>query len=195
MTTARGLRGFVAGMLVIGAGTVGVAVSSASAGPGVMKPPNCEVESDGPIAVPAQVDGRGSRCATLAVTKVVTGRAAPGTTFAVVVNCVRPEIERTLPGPSEGAAAQQLPPGQSPPFTTTLTFPEGGGAQDVLVSSRADCTVTETPPPGCTLTSIDPVTTQVREDVVYPITVTNDCDPGQPPEPAAAVVEVPRFTG
>ena len=136
------------------------------------------------------------RCATLEVTKVVTGTPAPGTTFGVGVDCVPVEIKPITPAP---AAADALPPGQTPPFTTTLTFPATGGTQDVLITRASDCTVTETPPPGCTLTSIDPVKTEIRSDIVYPVTVTNDCPPPpmQPaPAPAAvAVVQVPSFTG
>ena len=89
-----------------------------------------------------------------------------------------------------------MPPGQTPPFTDTLTFPATGGTQDVFITRSSDCTTSETPPPGCTLTSIDPVKTEVRDDIVYPVTVTNDCPPPEPAAaPAAAVVVAPRFTG
>jgi Domain of unknown function (DUF5979) len=132
---------------------------------------------------------------TLQVTKVVTGQAAPGTTFSVVVHCV-PNENGDIVVPRE-VSAQQLPQGNEPPFTKTLTFPETGGAEDVFISRPATCTVSETPPPGCTLTSIDPVTTEVLDDIEYPVTVTNNCEPAVDPavEPAAAVVEVPRITG
>jgi hypothetical protein len=77
--------------------------------------------------------------------------------------------------------------------------PATGGTQDVFITPSSDCTTSETPLPGCTLTSIDPVTIHVREAIVYPVTVTNDC-PAPPPtttaSPAAvAVVQTPRFTG
>jgi hypothetical protein len=35
--------------------------------------------------------------------------------------------------------------------------------------------------------------TEIEEPILYPVTVTNNCDPAV--SPAAAVVEVPRFTG
>jgi hypothetical protein len=182
-------------MFVVGAATVGFAASAVSAGAGVSGIP-CEGEQDG-VLVPAQAQPAQS-CAQLEVTKVVTGTPAPGpapgTTFDVVVNCV-PVERRMLPPSTDGATAQQLPQGQTPPFTTTLTFPEGGGTQSVFITRSADCAVTEAAPAGCTLTSIDPVVTQVRQPVMYPVTVTNNCDPPVEVQPAAAVVETPRFTG
>jgi len=78
-------------------------------------------------------------------------------------------------------------------FTTTLTFAEGGGTQSVFIDRPSECAVSETPPAGCTLSSIDPVTTEIEEPILYPVTVSNNCDPAV--EPAAAVVEVQRFTG
>jgi hypothetical protein len=195
MGAARGVRGIVAGVFVIGAATVGVAINAMPAGAGREGIP-CEVEDGGPMVIPSQ-DGRVQSCAQLEVTKVVTGTPspspAPGTTFAVVVDCVPINEDGIMPAPTDGASAQQAPPGQTPPFTTTLTFPEGGGTQSVFIDRRSDCTVTEAPPPGCTLTSIDPGTTQIEDPILYPVTVTNNCDPAV--EAAAAVVEVPRFTG
>ena len=195
MGAARGVRGIVAGVFVIGAATVGVAINAMPAGAGREGIP-CEVEDGGPIVIPSQV-GRVQSCAQLEVTKVVTGTPspspAPGTTFAVVVDCVPINEDGIMPAPTGGISAQQAPPGQSPPFTTTLTFPEGGGTQSVFIDRRSDCTVSETPPAGCTLTSIDPGTTQIQDPILYPVTVTNNCDPAV--EAAAAVVEVPRFTG
>ena len=196
MSRVRGVRGIVAGMFVIGAATVGFAASAVSAGAGV-DGIRCEPPEDGIIVQPAQ-DGRVASCAQLEVTKVVTGTPAPGqapgTTFDVVVNCVPVGGDGMRP-PTDGVSSQQLPQGQTPPFTTTLTFPEGGGTQSVFITRSADCSVTEAPPPGCTLTSIDPVVTQVRQPVMYPVTVTNNCDPPVAVQPAAAVVETPRFTG
>ena len=197
MRAAREVRGVVAGMLVVAAATVGFAAIAVSAGAGVQGIP-CEAPQDGRVIAPAQ-DGRVISCAQLEVTKVVTGTPAPGpapgTTFAVVVNCTPINEEGIMAGPQNGAGAQQLPQGQNPPFTTTLTFPEGGGTQSVFVSRRSDCTVSEAPPAGCTLTSIDPVTTEIRQPVIYPVTVTNNCDPPVAVQPAAAVVETPLFTG
>jgi hypothetical protein len=189
------VRGIVAGMFVVGAATIGFGASAMSAGAGVDGIP-CEGGQDGVIAPavrPAQT------CAQLEVTKVVTGKPspgpAPGTTFDVVVNCVPINEDGIMPVPKNGAGAQQLPQGQNPPFTTTLTFPEGGGTQSVFITRSSDCTVSETPPAGCTLTSIDPVKTEIRKPVMYPVTVTNNCDPPVEVQPAAAVVETPRFTG
>ena len=99
------------------------------------------------------------------------------------------------PVPGDGASAQQLPVGQTPPFTTTLTFPANGGTQSVFLDRPSDCTVSETPPAGCTLSSIDPVTTQIEQPILYPVTVTNNCNPQVQPEAAVPVVAGPRFTG
>jgi hypothetical protein len=194
MSKGRGVRAIIAGVFVTGMAAAGLGVTAASAGVNG-PPPNCEVDG-GPNGGPVEIEqnGRAVRCATLQVTKVVTGQPAPGTTFSVVVDCVRNE-NGDIVVPRE-VSAQQLPQGNEPPFTKTLTFPETGGAEDVFISRPATCTVSETPPPGCTLTSIDPVTTEVLDDVEYPVTVTNNCDPAAAVvEPAAAVVEAPRFTG
>ena len=195
MGAARGVRGIVASVFVIGAATVGVAINAMPAGAGREGIP-CEVENGGPVVIPSQ-DGRVQSCAQLEVTKIVTGTPspspAPGTTYSVVVDCVPINEDGIMPAPNGGISAQQAPPGQTPPFTTTLTFPEGGGTQSVFIDRRSDCTVSETPPAGCTLTSIDPGTTQIQDPILYPVTVTNNCDPAV--EAAAAVVEVPRFTG
>jgi hypothetical protein len=199
MFKASVVRGVVASMFAIGAAAAGLAgATSAAAGPAPAPPPNCTVppSTDGAGATIAPVP-RDTRCATLEVTKTVTGTPAPGTTFSIVVDCALVEKDGMMPAP-EASAADALPPGQAPPFTTTLTFPANGGTQDVLITRSSDCTTSETPPPGCTLTSIDPVTTEVRDRIVYPVTVTNDCTP-PPPDPGAAaavaVVEAPRFTG
>lgn len=196
MRATRGIRSVVAGAFVVGAATVGFVVNAvpASAGAAGIQ---CEVEDGAnPVegVLPAQ-NGAVASCAQLEITKTVTGTPAPspppGTTYAVVVDCV--PVERDGMPPTDGVDAQQLPQGQSPPFTTTLTFPEGGGTQSVFVDRPSDCTVTEAPPPGCTLTSIDPGTTEIRSPILYGVDVTNNCDP--PAEAAVAVVEVPRFTG
>ena len=198
MSRVRGVRGVVASVFVMSVAAAGFAVVAPSAEAGAQGI-QCEVE-DGDGVIPEPVvpmqDGRETSCAQLEVTKTVTGTPAPapppGTTYSVVVDCVPLERDGMGP-PTDGATAQQLPQGQSPPFTTTLTFPEGGGTQSVFVDRSSDCTVSEAPPPGCTLTSIDPGTTEIREPILYPVTVTNNCDPAV--EPAAAVVETPSFTG
>lgn len=197
MGAARGVRGIVAGAFVVSVVAAGLVVAAPSAGAGVSGIP-CEVEEGGQDDVAPAQDGRVTSCAQLEITKVVTGTPAPspapGTTFAVVVDCVPTERDGMVP--ENGVEAEQAPPGQSPPFTTTLTFPEGGGTQSVFVDRPSDCTVSEAPPPGCTLTSIDPGTTEIREPILYPVTVTNNCDPPVvAAEAAEAVVGVPTFTG
>lgn len=203
MTKSRARRGLVTGMFVIASAAVGVGISAGSVGAGESRGIPCEVENGDNgevILVPAQ-NGRVDQCAQLEVTKIVTGTPAPappsGTTFAVVVDCVPTEENGMVPIPENGVDAQQLPQGQTPPFTTTLTFPAEGGTQSVFIDRPSECTVSETPPAGCTLRSIDPETTQIEEPILYPVTVTNNCDPPVEPagEPAVAVVEVPRFTG
>ena len=197
MSRGRGVRGVVASVFVMSVAAAGFAVVAPSAGAGA-DGIRCEAPGDGEIIVAPAQDGRVASCAQLEVTKVVTGTPAPGpapgTTFDVVVTCVPTGRDGMRP-PTDGITPQQLPQGQTPPFTTTLTFPEGGGTQSVFITRSADCSVTEAPPPGCTLTSIDPVVTQVREPVLYPVTVTNNCDPPVAVQPAAAVVETPLFTG
>ncbi|HMF04171.1 MAG TPA: DUF5979 domain-containing protein [Acidimicrobiia bacterium] len=205
MNAARGVRGIVASVFVIGAVTAGFAVTAMSVGAGVVQPPDgtapdggIRCRGDAVVAPAAPPDGEAGRsCAQLEITKTVTGTPAPapppGTTYAVKVDCVPVEVERMGPLPTDGVTAQQLPEALSPPFTTTLTFPENGGTQSVFVDRPSDCTVTESPPPGCTLTSIDPGTTEIRNPILYGVTVTNNCDPRV--EAAVAVVEAPRFTG
>jgi hypothetical protein len=83
--------------------------------------------------------------------------------------------------------------GPGPAIHDDADVPGWRCTQSVFITARSDCTVSETPPAGCTLSSIDPVTTEVESPIVYPVTVTNNCDPAV--EAAAAVVEVPRFTG
>lgn len=196
MSKRRGVRAIVASVFVTGTAAVGLVVGAGSAGAGNGDGIQCEVQGDNgdTIIIPTQ-DGRVAQCAQLEVTKVVTGTPspspAPGTTFAVVVDCVPTEEDGMVP--RDGAGAQQLPQGQTPPFTTTLTFPAEGGTQSVFIDRPADCTVSETPPPGCTLTFIDPETTEIRQPILYPVTVSNNCDPAA--QPAVAVVEAPRFTG
>ena len=138
---------------------------------GTTPPPNCE-ETGTTGAEPAE-------CAELEVTKVVTGTAPPGTTFPVVVDC-------------EDAAPLELPPGIPPPFTQTLTFTEGGGILSIFITTEAACTITETPPAGCTLVSIDPPTVEILEPALFTVTVTNNCEVAAAP---AAIPAAPTFTG
>lgn len=196
----RAVRGVVGSLFMMSVAAVGLGVAAPSAGAGV-EGIQCEGDEIGvPTQVPGadlvqpQQNGESRSCAQLEITKTVTGTPAPspppGTTYAVVVDCVPVERDGMNP-PTDGVEAQQLPQAESPPFTTTLTFPEGGGTQSVFVDRPSDCTVTEAPPPGCTLTSIDPGTTEIRSPILYGVDVTNNCDPAA----AVAVVEVPRFTG
>ena len=131
----------------------------------------------------------GARCATLEVTKVVTGTTAPDTTFPVVVDCV-PINGGGEPMGEVDAAGNGLPVGEVAPFDKTLIFPAGGGTQTIVMKVRAVCTISETPQPGCTLVSINPPTVEVTDDIVYPVTVTNNCEVA-----AEAVAAVPTFTG
>jgi hypothetical protein len=175
-------------------------MSAGAVGAGVA-PPNggeiqCEVEdgNNGPAPSPAQ-NGRVRECAA----RGHEGRDRHTGAFAASGHHVlrrgrlRAGRERHGPDPAGRDTAQQLPQGQTPPFTTTLVFPAEGGTQSVFIDRQSECTVSETPPPGCTLTFIDPETTQIESPILYPVTVSNNCDP--PVEPAVAVVEVPRFTG
>jgi hypothetical protein len=196
MTKTSVVRGIVASMFAISTAAAGLALGTTAAGASEPPPPNCEVTPQ-PAVQTLTPQPEPAHCATLKVTKVVTGSPAPGTTFNVGVDC---EVVKEPPMSPDGAGADALPPGQNPPFTTTLTFPAQGGTQDVFIASESECTVTETPPPGCTLTSIDPEKTAVNAPVEFPVTVTNDCPPpppqaAAPAQPAAAVVVVPRFTG
>jgi len=188
MTKASGVRGIVASMFAISTAAAGLALGTSAAGAGPA-PPNCTVTVMPFSVQTAPPETEPSHCATLELTKVVTGAPAPGTTFTVGVDCAAPK-----------EMADALPPGQTAPFTDTLTFPANGGTQNVFITEPGgDCTVTETPPAGCTLTSIDPVKTHVDKADVFPVTVTNDCaappQPQAPAQAAVAVVVAPRFTG
>lgn len=236
MSATRGVRGIVAGLFLMGIASVGVIATTAPAGAGEpMSDKNCKISiiKDGNDSVPKELStdeitreiSFPSHCATLEVTKVVTGTPPSGTEFSVGVDCAPVKDEVDGLGTDETTSsdassdAQELPPGNKPPFTTTLTFPENGGTQSVLVWAKhpSQCTVSETPPAGCTLTSIDPVTTDIGSDGsertatesapkeepepdVHPVTVTNNCEPPPQPQPAGAgaavaVVTAPRFTG
>ena len=193
MVKAGVVRAFVASMFAITTAAAGLAVTASAAGAGPAPPPNCTVTVMPAERLEAAPQSEPRHCATLEVTKVVTGTPAPETTFTVGVDCAEVDVKSTtLP---DASAADALPPGQTPPFTTTLTFPAQGGAQDVFLAAEGDCTVTETPSPGCTLTSIDPVETHIDRSVEFPVTVTNDCQSQAPEQAAVAVVVAPRFTG
>jgi hypothetical protein len=157
-------------------------------------PPNCEVPIEAGTATPSGPASEPGSCAELQITKVVTGSAPAGTTFAVLVACEEA---------SQNGETQALPPSDGPPVDKTL-YLAAGETQTVFLDEQTTCTVSETPPPGCTLVSIDPPTVVVDKFVVYPVTVTNDCpEPEAEPEaeaeaePAAAevVAAEPTFTG
>jgi hypothetical protein len=225
----RGIRGIIASMFVIGSAAVGVGVTAGGAGAGLNgnHENNCKIEKEAPVVtevVPPME--KPAHCTTIEVTKVVTGTPTPappsGTEFSVVVACephandrAAPEIPSSSSASADSMDVQNLPPGFKPPFETTLTFGPEGGTQEVLVADKhaSDCTVSEEPPAGCTLTSIDPEKFQVGgennagttniengngKESVIPVTVTNNCNPPTPVQPqaaAAAVVATPRFTG
>ncbi len=89
----------------------------------------------------------------------------PGTEFTVHVSCTKVEDNEADALQFDGF--DNLPIGEKPPIEKDLTFPAEGGTQNVLIiTSRfhpTECTVSETPPAGCTLTSIDPVTTDIGQ--------------------------------
>ena len=217
-------RGIVASLFLVSIASVGVVVTVAPAGAGTNgDQPNCREEhennnTDGVVGdATTSFMKKGRHCATLEVTKVVTGTPQasppPGTQFTVHVSCVKVEDETDA---LQFDGFDNLPIGEKPPIEKDLTFPSNGGTQEVLVITSQrhpiECTTSETPPAGCTLTSIDKVTTELGgrsvntavasqpEPDVHPVTVTNNCDP--PLEPAGAqasvavaVVTAPRFTG
>ena len=185
--------------LVVSVVAVG-AVGALTAGPaGAGRTPNCVVERQ--IVPVAQQVPVPERCAELEVTKVVTGQAAPGTTFDVVVDCEAPEQNGVAS--EQGVGAQQdLPEGRVATFTETLVFDEEGGTQSIFIGEPGGvCTVSEEPPAGCEVESIEPEVTDVDDDEVFPVTVTNSCAVAPttttaPPAPAAAPAAAePRFTG
>jgi hypothetical protein len=207
MGSTHWVRRIVAGVFVAAAATAGLAVGAGSVGAGPVGAgpalPLCEVEVPAPerepIVEPLQ---RVTRCSTLEVTKVVNGTAPEGTTFHVVVQCEPRDVGP--PAPREA----QLPIGQLPPFTTVLEFPATGGTQEVHVIGSSSCTLSETPPPGCTLASIVPETVEMLEPGVFQALVTNNCAPPAPAStvfiqgtivvnqpPAPVVVARPQFTG
>jgi Domain of unknown function (DUF5979) len=210
MSAARGVRGIVASLFFVSVAATGVVAAAVPAGAGPKPEPNCKIpftptprEANAEV-VPTEPTEKPAHCATLEVTKVVTGtpQASPpaGTEFTVHVSCAKTPDDEADAESFDGV--DNLPPGQKPPFEKDLTFPSNGGTQSILVAAKrpSECTVSETPPAGCTLTSIDPEKTAIEEPVVYPVTVTNNCDPAPQPEVAAAgaataVVTTPRFTG
>ena len=204
------VRRIIAGVFVGAMATAGLAIGAGSMAAGQAPEPNCTIPTPMREAAPAAPGEaiiiepppvREVTCATLRVTKVVHGTAPAGTTFTVIVQCTSTDRTRSA----------ELPAGQLPPFTTVLTFPETGGTQDVLIAGLSSCTVSEAPPaPGCTLAGVTPETTQVTGPQVFPVFVTNTCEPpaqpssvniqgtivvNQPPAPSPVVVATPRFTG
>src|SRR5215475_8228672 len=95
MRASRGVRGVVASLFVMSVAAVGLGIAAPTAGAGedgirCIRP---DIKSDTPVQPEPDV----GECAQLEVTKVVTGTPAPspapGTTFDVVVDCVRAEKE------------------------------------------------------------------------------------------------------
>ena len=152
------------------------------AGPsGAQPPPNCEGVLISEVGAATEVD---KNCATIEVTKVVTGTAPPGTTFPVLVVCSVREL-----------SAQVLPPADGPPVNKTLNL-AAGETQIILLDFPTECTITETAPPGCTLVSISPPTVDIQTPIAYPVTVTNNCEfSAAPAAIAAPVPAAPTFTG
>ena len=164
--------GALVGLVVVGGVFGGGASGAPNATAGTV--PNCEFIA-GPTTSTTIVE---TVCAELKVTKVVTGTAPPGTTFPVVVDC-------------QELIEMALPPGNQAPFMQTLTFPEGGGMESIFITEPgAMCTISETPPPGCTLVSINPPTVEIGAAALHTVTVTNNCEVA-----AEAVAAVPTFTG
>jgi hypothetical protein len=174
MTAARGVRGIVASLFLMSVAATGVVATMSPAGAGVNGDgeKNCKISfvkeaestpaADQTTSELPRLISFPSHCAILEVTKVVTGTPPPGTEFSVGVDCapVKDEVDGVDQTTSADTASEdQLPPGNKPPCTTTLTFPANGGTENVLVWAKqpSECTVSETPPAGCTLTSIDPV--------------------------------------
>lgn len=193
-----GFRRIVATVVVMAAvGAVFAVAAGAAGGQRAAQPePNCTVPPDarGAIILPPPGEGR---CAELEVTKVVNGTAPEGTIFRVVVQC-----EPTAP--VEVPREAQLPEGQSPPFSTVLEFPATGGTQSIFLARPSSCTLSETPPPGCTLASIQPSTVEMTQPNRFQALVTNNCEAPAAVNiqgtivvnnPAPAVVATPRFTG
>jgi hypothetical protein len=202
MSRVLGVRRIVTTVFVLGVAAAGLAVSASSAGGQPRPEPNCLVPGREPapaiiIEPPPLVEGQ---CAELEVTKVVNGTAPQGTIFRVVVQC---EPKAPVDGPIQ--RAQQLREGQFPPFSTVLEFPATGGTQSIFIGRPSSCTLSETPPPGCTLASIAPSTVEMTQPNRFQALVTNNCEPPAEPvfiqgtivvnNPAPAVVAAPRFTG
>ena len=173
--------GALVGFVLVG-GLFGTGAGGAPAGSSTTTIINCQRTISGPTSTTSIVTTTTAietgSCAELKVTKVVTGTVPPRATFPVVVDCAE-------------VAADELPEANFPPFTQTLTFPAGGGMQSIFIGTGAACTITETPTAHrCALVSINPPTVDVTEPVVYPVTVTNNCEVA-----AEAVAAVPTFTG
>ncbi len=218
MLRGLGFRRVFAAMVVMGATGAGLVISAGSTGAAPKPEPNCTVPPDvrGPLPEPGPAPAidlepvpREERCATLQVTKVVNGTAPEGTTFHVVVQC-EPRAPVAVP---RDRLAVELPPAMLAPFSTVLEFPATGGAQELLVGPSS-CTLSETPPPGCTLASIDPSTVEITQPNAFQALVTNNCTPPGPAptvniqgtivvnppanvvaNPPRGVVATPRFTG
>jgi hypothetical protein len=144
---------------------------------------NCTLTEVTPGVPPAETSSQAAQkvpgvCGVIDVNKIVTGSAPADTSFSITVQCqAPPEEEQPVP--------RDLPDGEKAPFTKTLTFGPTGGSQQIIAESGSTCTATETPPPGCTLVSIDPASFSVFEGEITHVVVTNSC----------AVAIQPNFTG
>ena len=195
-------RRFVAALAAVALVVVGLAVlpSTSSALP---YEPNCVDESNG---------GDGAEgteyevvvCEAIDITKEVTGDAA-GRTFPITVDCQQTETTPTV----------DLPAADFPPYGAHTWNVADGETLRLLVAKGSSCEITEVPPEGCTLTSIDPDTVDTgplmtqtgsagtEVDIpttppltVHTVTVTNDC-PAEAADaaPADVVAATPTFTG
>jgi hypothetical protein len=171
---------------------------------------NCVVESNGDASAEG-VDGMVVFCQALDITKEVTGEAG-GRTFPITVDCQRADTGTAT------AEVAELPTADFPPFGPKTVNLQDGETVRLLAAGPVDCTITEDPPEGCTLVSIDPDTVhtsnpndrasaEVNGDVppliVHTVTVINDCpaevlpaeDAPAEAAPAGVVRAQPAFTG
>jgi Domain of unknown function (DUF5979) len=173
-------------------------------------------------ALPAGAGVDGGSQPTLTIRKVVNGPVPAGTQFVVTVSC---DGEIIRPGGPGSSTRQLTFDAQGNPATSgsidfiddgqcTVTETQTGGAASVVYecegtvpppvmlegAGRSSPRVAGPAPPQPCETSgpqSDPITVNiVGNDEEVTVTVTNTfVDPGTGPTPAAAVEEVPRFTG
>jgi hypothetical protein len=151
-------------------------------------------------------------CQALDITKEVTGEAGDRT-FPITVDCQRADTDTTA-----AESLNDLPTADFPPFGPQTVNLRDGETVRLLAAGPVDCTITEDPPEGCTLVSIDPDTVHTSnpndraatEDngdepplIVHTVTVINDCPAETVPAetapaeaaPAGVVRAQPAFTG